>query len=165
MLKNKEIANIFNKDVGSLVDNLGLDHWENHSLSWSKGFDMIINIIKRYKIIPTLNTAKENVAALAVSLFRQFLYDVRKDIWELKNNKVVGGEILVYILEGSKFTFDTLTNFINKSIESGCFPDSLKESNFTPIFEKEYPLDKYNYRPASILPLYSKNNKRLICKD
>lgn len=95
------------------------------------------------KIILTLKTAKENVAAFAVSLFRQFLYDVRKDVWELKNNKVVGGEIPVYLLEGSKFTFDTLTNFINKSIERGCFPDSLKESNFTPIFEKEYPLDKY----------------------
>ena len=117
------------------------------------------------KIILTLKTAKENATAFAVSLFRQFLHDVRKDIWELKNNKAVGEEKPAYILEGSKFTFDTLTNFINKSIESGCFPDSLKESNFTPIFEKEYPLDKYNYRPASILPLYSKNNKRLICKD
>ena len=55
-----------------------------------------------------------------------------------------------------------LTNCINKSIENGCFPDSLKEANITPIFKKNDPLDKSNYRPVSILPLLSKVYERLI---
>ena len=80
----------------------------------------------------------------------------------MKNNKSVGGEIPIQILKESEFTFEILTNCINKSIETGCFPDSLKEANITPIFKKDDPLDKSNYRPVSILPLISKVYERLI---
>ena len=52
ILKNKEIANTFNDHFGSIVDNLGLDHWDDHSLSPTKGDDRIDNIIKRYKNRP-----------------------------------------------------------------------------------------------------------------
>ena len=53
-------------------------------------------------------------------------------------------------------------NCINKSIKTGCFPDSLKEANITPTFEKDDSLDKSSYRPVSILPLISKVHERLI---
>ena len=33
ILKNKEIANIFNDHFGSNVENLGLDHWDDHIVS------------------------------------------------------------------------------------------------------------------------------------
>ena len=68
----------------------------------------------------------------------------------------MGGEIPIQILKESEFTFEILTNCINRSIETDCFPDSLKEANITPIFKKDDPLDKSNYRPVSILPLISK---------
>ena len=88
--------------------------------------------------------------------------DVKTVIQDLENNKSVGGEIPIQILKESEFTFETLTNCINKSIETGYFPDSLKEANITPISEKDDPLDKSNYRSVSILPLISKLFKRLI---
>ena len=72
------------------------------------------------------------------------------------------GEMPIQILKESKFTFELLTNCINKSIETGCFPESLKEANITSIFKKDGPLDKSNYRPVSILPLISKVYERLI---
>ena len=53
-------------------------------------------------------------------------------------------------------------SFINKSIETGCFPDRLKEANITPIFKKDDALDKSNYRPVSILSLISKVYEILI---
>ena len=59
----------------------------------------------------------------------------------------------IQILKESEFKFEILTNCINKSIKTGCFPDSLKEANITPIFKRDDPLDKSNYRPVSILPL------------
>ena len=80
----------------------------------------------------------------------------------MKNNKSVGGEIPIQILKESEFTFEILTDCINRSIETGCFPDSLKEANITSIFEKDDPFDKSNYRPVSILPLISKVYERLI---
>ena len=88
--------------------------------------------------------------------------EVKTVIQDMKNKKSVGGEIPIQILKESEFTFETLTNCINKSIETGYFPDSLKEANITPIFKKDDLLDKSNYRPVSILPLISKVFERLI---
>ena len=52
---------------------------------------------------------------------------------------------------------------INHSIEKTIiFPSSLKLGNITPIFKKDYPLDKSNYRPVSMLPLLSKFYERII---
>ena len=60
--------------------------------------------------------------------------EVKAVIRDMKNNKSVRGEIPIQILKESEFTFEILTNCINKSIETGCFPYSLKEANITPIF-------------------------------
>ena len=79
----------------------------------------------------------------------------------MKDNKLVGSEIPIQILKESEFIFETLTNCINKSTETGYIPDSLKEANIT-IFKKDDLLDKSNYRPVSILPLISKVFERLI---
>ena len=56
----------------------------------------------------------------------------------------------------------SITTCINKVIETGNFPDSLKMVNVTPVFKKKDPLDKSNYRPVSILPLLSKVYERVI---
>ena len=82
--------------------------------------------------------------------------EVKKIIRDLKTNKAAGGEIPTKILKECEFTFDVLTKCINKSIETGYFPDSLKLANITPVFKKVDPLDRSNYRPVSILPLLSK---------
>ena len=70
--------------------------------------------------------------------------DVSK-VRDLKNNKSVSGEIPIEIL----------TNYINKSIETGCFLDSLKIANFNPIYKIDDALDKSNYGldTVIILPL------------
>ena len=39
---------------------------------------------------------------------------------------------------------------------SGELQDCLKQANVSPIFKKNDPLDKENYRPVGILPLLSK---------
>ena len=88
--------------------------------------------------------------------------ELKAVIRDMKNNKSVGGAIPVQVLKESEFTFEILTNCINKSIETGCYPDSLKEANITPIFKKDDPIDKSNYRPVSILLLISRVYERLI---
>ena len=67
------------------------------------------------------------------------------------------------ILKESEFTFESLNNCINHSIEeTWIFPSSLKLGNITLIFIKDDPLDKSNYRPVSILPLLLKVYERII---
>ena len=55
-----------------------------------------------------------------------------------------------------------MTQYINKSFTSGEFPGCLKQANVSPIFKKDDPLDKENYRPVSILPLLSKVYEKLL---
>ena len=162
-LKNKEIANIFNDHFRSTAENLGLDHCDDHSLSPTKNSDSIENIIKRYKNHASIRNIKANYNSVCIFFFQPVCVDdVKAVIQDLKNNKLVGGEIPIQILKESEFTFETLTNCINNSIETGYYLDSLKEANITPIFKKDDPLDKSNYRPVSILPLISKVFERLI---
>ena len=49
-----------------------------------------------------------------------------------------------------------LTMLINQSITQCVFPDSAKITSVIPVFNKEDPLDKGNYRPISILSAFSK---------
>ena len=81
--------------------------------------------------------------------------EVIKVVTNLKDSKAVGGDIPTEILKECEFTLDIITACINKPIETGNFPDSLKMANVTPVFKNEDPLDKTNYRPVSILPLLS----------
>ena len=49
-----------------------------------------------------------------------------------------------------------LTVIINKCIEQGKFPFLLKKANVTPIYKKNDPFNKENYRPISLLTSFSK---------
>ena len=142
ILKNKEIANTFNDHFGSIADNLSLDHWDDHSLSPTIGSDSIDNIIKRYKNHPSIKNIKAKFNSFRSFSFQPLMEEVKTVVRDMENNKSVGGEIPIQIFKESEFTFEILTNCINKSI--GCFPDSFKEANITPIFKRDDPLDKSN---------------------
>jgi hypothetical protein len=49
-----------------------------------------------------------------------------------------------------------LVQLINNSLQMGCFPDILKRAQITPIFKSGDPQITSNYRPISVLPLFSK---------
>ena len=91
--------------------------------------------------------------------------EVIKVVKNLKHSKAVSGDIPTKILKECEFTFDVITACINKAIETGNFPDSFKMANVTPVFKKENPLDKSNYRLVSIMPLISKVYERVICNQ
>ena len=75
----------------------------------------------------------------------------------------MGGEIPIQVLKESEFTFECLKNCINPSIEeTRIFPLSLKLGKITRIIKKDDPLDKWNYRPVSILPLLTKVHEGII---
>ena len=49
-----------------------------------------------------------------------------------------------------------LAKLINICIASGTFPTAWKEANVTPIHKQNSKSDKNNYRPISVLPVFSK---------
>ena len=122
VLKSKEIANTFNDHFGHIVYNLGLHHWNHHSLSSTIGFDRIDNLIKRYKNHLSINNIKAKFNGFRSFSFRPvYIKEVKTVTQDMKNNKSVSSEIPIQILKESEFTFQILTNCTNKSIEIGCF--------------------------------------------
>ena len=55
-----------------------------------------------------------------------------------------------------------LAKLINLCFETGVFPDLLKFAKITPLHKKESKLDFQNYRPISLLSIYSKIFEKLI---
>ena len=166
ILKNKEIAKIFNDYFGSIVGNLNLEHWDEVSNSHSviNHRNNVNDIIKKYINHPSIKNIKKKYKNInKFSFLPVTSNEVKKRIKDLKAGKSVDGEISIQILKESEITFECLKNCINHSIEeTGIFLSSLKLRNITPIFKKDDPLEKLNYRPVSILPLLSKVYERII---
>lgn len=57
---------------------------------------------------------------------------------------------------------DEITNCINKNLELGTFPDSLKIAKVSPIHKNGSKSDPGNYRPISVLPVLSKIFERVL---
>ena len=58
-----------------------------------------------------------------------------------------------------------LTKLINSCIRSGRFPFCLKLAKITPLHKKGATDDPQNYRPISILPVFSKVVEKVLCSQ
>jgi hypothetical protein len=52
--------------------------------------------------------------------------------------------------------------FLFNKYDFGVFPDSLKKAQVTPLHKKNDPLSKTNYRPVSVLPVFSKTFEKVF---
>ena len=58
-----------------------------------------------------------------------------------------------------------MQKLFNEILRAGNFPDKLKLADITPVFKKNNPLEKENYRPVSVLPVVSKIFERIMQKQ
>ena len=91
----------------------------------------------------------------------QEIFDI---ILSLDLKKSLGpNSIPIYILKiSNNFLSDALAEIINISFKTGIFPDLCKLAKEIPIFKKDDPLLCINYRPISLLSIYSKIFEKLI---
>ena len=59
-------------------------------------------------------------------------------------------------------TADSLQQLFNQAVTTREFPSNLKNAVVTPVFKKNNPLSKENYRPVSVLPIISKVFEKLM---
>ena len=57
----------------------------------------------------------------------------------------------------------SLTLIINQIINTGVFPNKLKNAKITHIFKKDDRTQFTNYRPISLLPIFCKVIEKVIC--
>ena len=76
-------------------------------------------------------------------------YDIKKSLGP--------NSIPIYILKiSNNLLSDVLADIINLSFKTGIFPDLCKLAKIIPIFKKDDPMICINYRPISLLSIYSK---------
>jgi hypothetical protein len=95
-------------------------------------------------------------------------YEIEKIIKELKSKKAHGyDEITTKILKlSSPFIVSPLTYILvcNRMFSTGIFPDRLKFSEMKPIYKKGNKTLINNYRPISLLPVFSKIFEKVMYK-
>ena len=71
--------------------------------------------------------------------------------------------IPVFLLKSFRHFFSFwLSTLINLSFETGIFPDILKIAKVHPLHKKGSKLDHLNYRPISLLSVFSKIYEKII---
>ena len=135
---SSDIANKFNRYFSTIGSNL-----EKGIPQSSKLYsDYLSNINVRHSFFMK-PTCKEEV------------YEV---IRNLDSGKSLGpNSVPVFVLKvNNDFFSDQLSKLINLSFESGIFPDLCKLAKVIPIFKSGNEVLCENYRPISLLPIYSK---------
>ena len=92
--------------------------------------------------------------------------EIEKIIKELKNKNSCGyDEITAKILkQSSPFIVSPLTHICNSMLSTGIFPGRLKYSIIKPIYKKGDKTLITNYRPISLLPVFSKILEKIVYK-
>ena len=85
--------------------------------------------------------------------------DIEKEINNINPKKAIASNRIPpkILKKSSKVSASVLHKLFNNSIEKSDFPQNLKLAYITPVYKKNNPLDKTNYRPASVLAVVSKN--------
>ena len=90
-----------------------------------------------------------------------------KEIKRLKARKVTQiTDIPVKVLKENADIFSAyLCDFLNESIKDDKFPVILKNGDIKAVFKKDFKRSTENYRPVSILPIFSKKLEKIISKQ
>ena len=91
-------------------------------------------------------------------------HEIRKIIIDLDKHKALGiGDIpMKLIKKADALLSEHLTNIFNISFETGNFPDDMKLSKIIPIHKGGSLTELSNYRPISLLPIFSKILEKLM---
>ena len=124
-----------------------------------------MNAIRKYENHPSIIKIKSSIETTQLFDFNFVSSDaISKIINSMDSTKKTSGATPIKIVKlANKKICKDLGNCINEYIKQNKFSKELKIADITPIFKKEDPLDKTNYRPISILPTVSKIFERILC--
>lgn len=130
----------------------------------------IDEIIERYSNHPSIENIKSNFAQIpqAFSFKLASGSDIEKVITKLSLNTAIGfDDIPPKLVKLAKHVIsEPLSELINETLIQKChFPSAEKIACVTPAFKKDNRLDKSNYRPISVLNVFSKIFERYLLQQ
>ena len=139
----KEIATIMNNYFINITKNLDL---KSSKKCTAKDLNSIVSEFDEHRSIKKIKEFFPDINVNDFEFETVTMEDVKKEILNLNTKK-------------------SSTKSVNYTINKGEFPAELKHSEVIPLFKKEDPLKKENYRPVSLLPHLSKAFERIIYKQ
>ena len=143
----KEVANHFNNFFSTVAENIGKDTVYDPSDH------------------PSLIEIKKQNDCTNKFVFEKVTNDkVEKIINNINIKKATAADgIPAKIIKCSKSIIaPQITSILNMSIDQSVFPDKLKKAQVTPLYKKNDPLLKTNYRPVSVLCIFSKIFEKIL---
>ena len=116
------------------------------------------------KIISGVNPMSYISSSIENSMFLPHIYEI--EISTIIKNSSPGWDNIPPVLLKSCITsyIKPLTYIVNKSFETGMFPDPMKLAKIVPIFKSGDKKIISNYRPISVLTFFSKFFEKAISK-
>ena len=151
-----------------VVDDVLISDTENIACSFNKYFPAIGSRIS--ESVPSCNISAKSY--LRGDYLNSFMFSpvnshyVDLAIHSLKNRPASLHSVPASVLKTtSSIMSPILACIINRSITSGIFPDHLKVARVVPVFKGGVKSEMSNYRPISILSIYSKIFEKVIYKQ
>ena len=90
-------------------------------------------------------------------------FEVHKIIKSFKNKSTLDTKVEALKIANTSFTFtNTLAKILNSSFQQGIFPQALKLAKVVPIHKEGAKNDVKNYRPISLLSVFSKIYEKIM---
>ena len=122
-------------------------------------------IIDNYRDHPIVIAIKSSVTRNSkFDLPHATTQEINKIINSLNSDKATGPDsIPVKFIKMSANVIDShLANIINEDIDLNCYSENAKTANVRPIFREDERTKVKNYRPVSLLNIFSKIYERFI---
>ena len=157
----KDLHSYFN----SIVSSLGITENKciiDKNITSSKPID---KVVMKFQSHPSILLIKSKINTSNSFSFKEMKTDdVDKEIRTLNSKKAsTQNDIPAKILKKCEnSTAPNLQKLSNETLKTGNFPDKLILADITPVFKKNNPLEKENYRPVSVLLIVSKIFQRVM---
>ena len=171
---HRQISEIFNDHYINIIENItGEKQEELHSDSLRNknqtGKEEILNgILEKYSGHPSILNIKKHFSSTGRNLFQFQKAEpsgILKIIRGMKSNTSVGVDNIPpkLVIMSAEVIAEPLTDLINNTmLDHLIFPSVEKEASVTPAFKKEDRQFKENYRPISVLNVFSKIFERFL---
>ena len=160
----EEVCNIFNDFFSNAAKDIGYNDVLPNDVS-PENIRSIVSMHSNHPSIQNINDMLKEPSETSLSISNVSQEHIENLMKKIDIHKSTGFDNLPpkLIKLANTFLAPHITSLINQSIDSCTFPQTLKCAEVSPVYKKEDNMMRENYRPISILSIFSKLFETVYC--